>query len=100
MRITFILMVLFTSITQIHADDFKDGQLAYDSGDYIKAQNFFTKACDSGNALGCSEVATMYYNGEGIDRDYSKAKKFYGKACDNGDIRGCRNSAILTLAVN
>jgi TPR repeat protein len=100
MRIAIVFGLLLIGAVQLQADYYNDGVVAYNSGDYMKAKELWSKVCDSGVAIGCSSLATMYYNGEGIKQDYFKAKEFYTKACDSGYDRGCKNCAILTLAVN
>ena len=64
------------------------GLEAYNKGD-------FTKACDGGNAFGCSNLGTSYFNGEGVKQDKIKAKELFGKACDGGIEDGCKGYAIL-----
>jgi uncharacterized membrane protein YhaH (DUF805 family) len=51
----------------------------------------YTKACDGGYTGGCSNLAYMYYNGEGVKQDSFKAVELYKKACDGGEARGCFN---------
>ena len=74
--------------------------LAYDKGegvrqDKFKAVELYTKACDGGNADGCTNLGVMYVNGEGVKLDKKRALALYGKACDLKEERGCKNYAIL-----
>ncbi len=53
------------------------------------------KAYDGGYAIGCSNLGSMYLNGDGVRQDKSKALQLFGKACDMKDEDGCKNYAIL-----
>jgi len=53
------------------------------------------KACDAGDAMGCSRLGFMYAKGKGVKQDNFKAKDLFGKACDGGITVGCNNYAIL-----
>ena len=54
------------------------------------------KACDSGNMLGCTNLGSMYANGEGVEKDLGKAAQLYKKACDGGNMLGCRNLGVMS----
>ena len=54
--------------------------------DYKKAREFYNKACEMGEALGCSALGDLYYN---VKQDYKKAREFWSKACEMGDANGC-----------
>ena len=45
------------------ADDFDDAVKAYKAGDYQKAAKLYQKACDGGNARGCSNLGFLYEKG-------------------------------------
>ena len=53
------------------------------------------KACDKGNAKGCSGLGLMYSNGRGVKQDYFKAVEFYTKGCYEGNARGCTNLGVM-----
>jgi len=74
---------------KIVAGDFEDAEKAYNNGDYKKAASLYQKACNGGNAVGCSNLGNMYHDGEGVRQDYKKAASLYQKACDGGDATGC-----------
>jgi uncharacterized protein len=62
-----------------------------------RAADFFRRACDGGNAVGCIEYADMCQGGTGVPRDEAKALQLFEKACDYGDLAGCLlASNILT----
>jgi len=53
------------------------------------------KACDTGDANGCNNLAWMYDIGSGVKQDAFKAGKLYTKACDAGHLNGCYNLALM-----
>ena len=63
-----------------------------------KANEFYTKACDGGDAIGCFKLGLMYRKGEGVKQDHKKAKDFFSLAFDGGVQDGCENSAKLYRA--
>ena len=63
--------------------------------DKFKAVELYTKACDGGNADGCTNLGVMYVNGEGVKLDKKRALALYGKACDLKNEQGCKYYATL-----
>ena len=63
--------------------------------DYIKTNEFFEKACNSGYSVACNNLATKYMNGEGVKQDTQKAKELYEKACNLGLQSSCKNLLLL-----
>ena len=91
-RILVLLVVLFSigfskNLTEL-------GSEAYDKGDYQKAAQLYQKACDSGEAGGCSNLGVLYQIGKGVKQNYQKAAQLYQKACDGGEAVGCSNLGI------
>jgi TPR repeat protein len=62
---------------------------------YFRAVELFQKACDGGEAAGCSWIGEMYESGEEIKQDFQKALEWYGKACDLRDADGYKKYARL-----
>ena len=86
-RILVLLVVLFS--IGFSKDLAELGKEAYNKGDYQKAAQLYQKACDGGDALGCSILGALYENGQGVKQNFSTAKQYYGKACDLGLRLGC-----------
>ncbi|WP_314991161.1 tetratricopeptide repeat protein [uncultured Campylobacter sp.] len=86
-RILVLLVVLFS--IGFSKDLTELGNEAYDKGDYQKAAELYQKACDSGEAFGCTSLGFLYENGQGVKQNFSTAKQYYGKACDLGLRLGC-----------
>lgn len=92
-RILVLLVVLFSIV--FSKDLIESGNEAYKKGDYQKATQLYQKACNSGEALGCSNLGLLYEDGQGVNQDYQKAAQLYQKACDSGDAGGCLGLGLL-----
>ena len=58
--------------------------LAQVEKDPARAYQLFQRACDGGNAVGCSWQAWHLQHGAGIARDQDSARPLYQRACDDG----------------
>ena len=92
-RILVLLVVLFSigfskDLTELENE-------AYYKGDYQKAAQLYQKACDGGDAMGCTKLGYLYADGKGVRQDYQKAAQLYQKACDSGEAAGCYNLGVL-----
>lgn len=65
------------------------GVLYYKEQNYKKAYKYSKIACDGKNEFGCSFLAALYRNGEGVKQNYKKTKKYFGKACNLGHQKSC-----------
>jgi hypothetical protein len=52
------------------------------------------RACDLGNAEGCSDHGFAYFSALGTPQDLAKALFYYRKACDGGNELGCSNAGF------
>ena len=57
----------------------------YESKDFEKALEFFTKGCDGRAAKSCYAISEMYHSGDGVLRSTSKAILHAQRACDESD---------------
>lgn len=80
---------LFVSSLQVMADDFSDGNKAYDSGKYKRAFKLYEKACNYGDNRACDHLGILYNNGLGVKKDIIKANELFEKACNHGIGSGC-----------
>ena len=55
----------------------------------------YQKACDGGYAGGCSALAFMHEEGQGVKPDDAKAVKLYAKACEGNDFKGCHRFGMM-----
>ena len=51
----------------------------------------YTKACDNGDADGCSNLGRSYSLGEGVEKDLNRTFALYQLACEGGSLKGCSN---------
>lgn len=66
------------------------------NGDHKKAMEYYKKACSGGNALACSNLASIYDNGSGnIPQDKIMASELYMVGCNGGDVFACNNLGYM-----
>ena len=53
--------------------------------DTAKAERLFRVAAEKGNKWAMSNIGTMYYTGNGVQRDYTEAVTWYMKAAEKGN---------------
>ena len=94
MKRVFVLLVILFSVG-FSKNLFELGQEAYGKGDYQKAAQFYQKACDEGEALGCLNLGVLYQVGKGLRQDYKKAVQLHQKACDGGEALSCNGLGAL-----
>jgi len=64
--------------------------------DILKAVQFYNKACDMNNTLGCSRLGRIYeFGSKGMPQDHFKAVQFYNQACILGDSFACDSLGYL-----
>ena len=88
------LISCFLLTGTLFANDFDKAINLYDQGNFAKAVQLFQKACDGGDASGCSDLGVLYANGQGVKQDYFKAVELYQKACDGGHASGFYNLGV------
>lgn len=60
-----LILLAFIALS-LFGSDFENGLLEFEKGNMAKAVELFKKACDGGDAFGCSSLGFMYANGQGI----------------------------------
>ncbi|WP_240705556.1 tetratricopeptide repeat protein [Helicobacter pylori] len=63
--------------------------------DSKKAAQFYSKACELKEGLGCKGLGKLYYYGEGVKKDFKKALALFEKACDLNNSGGCGALGML-----
>ncbi|MBM4360403.1 MAG: sel1 repeat family protein, partial [Deltaproteobacteria bacterium] len=62
------------------------------------AANAYERACDAAVWRACSELANLFYDGEGgLVRDHARSADLNARACHGGDPVGCARLGILAL---
>ena len=70
-------------------DIMRSAEAAFRTNDYAAALTYASKACDLGSHHACSNVATLYEYGSGVDEDKPRARLMYEDACDGGYVQAC-----------
>lgn len=66
-----------------------DGFKAYYFGDYQKAFEIYSQACEEGDEFMCHSIAGMFEKGLAVAQDFKKAFKYYLTACQQGLGQSC-----------
>lgn len=73
-----------------NSDGCKNLELMKKQETYSKHFKQAREYCNTGNALACGDVGSMYYEGLGVSQDIGLASIFFKKACDEGNMNSCR----------
>jgi TPR repeat protein len=84
MRIILATIAFVLLATPSWGEDFDKGFDAYNNGDYATALEEWLPLAEQGDAVAQSNLASMYYNGEGVLQDYKTAVKWYTLAAEQG----------------
>lgn len=63
-----------------------------------EAANIAKRACDGGDAPGCTLYGSLLSEGVGVPKNVPEAARRWAKACDDGDADGCMSVGTLLLA--
>lgn len=74
----------------VMAGDFESGVNAFEKKQYQSAFQYFSKACEKGDANSCLNLGNTYYDGSIVKQNRVKAKDYYGKACELKSTLGCQ----------
>ncbi|WP_168210715.1 tetratricopeptide repeat protein [Persicimonas caeni] len=66
-----------------------------DEESHIEAADYFEKACLMDFGRGCSNFASRYYFGVGVEKDREKAVELYRRSCTQGFETGCYRLASI-----
>jgi len=72
-----------------------DGIAAYNSGNYAVAFKEFSAAANQGNAVGKHLLASLYYQGQGVERDLRKAVSLFKEAAAANYPPSLANLALM-----
>jgi uncharacterized protein len=88
-------LVLLAVVGTAEAGVLKDGEAAYERGDYATALRLFRTLADLGDAFAQDDLGVMYDNGQGVQQDYAEALKWYRLAANQGDAGGEANLGLV-----
>jgi hypothetical protein len=72
------------------AGAFEDATAAYQRGDFGAAVTMIRPLAEQGDVRAQFNLATMYYNGQGVRQDREQAAKWFRMAAEQGDMEGQR----------
>lgn len=73
------------------------GQAALKDGRTGAAARFFAQACEANLDKSCTQIATMYQLGQGVDRSEAKARGYFEKSCLKGTAPACTELGVSLL---
>lgn len=83
-----ILLISVIFINLLFADYFRDATIAYKSGDYTKAKDFFELSIKKENCVQCYfYLGKIYLYGEGTNANASQAIPYLEQAIMKGNIK-------------
>ena len=77
-------MLLLLASAAAKAENYNDGFIAAEKGDYKSALQYWGPLADQGNAAAQFNVGTLYHGGLGVNLDEAKAIEWYKKSAKNG----------------
>ena len=82
----FLLIALLTPAANAAtpADDFRQGESLYDSGDYLSALKAWGRAAKEGNTEAQYRIGLMFMDGKGMKPNPGDAAYWFRKAAQNG----------------
>jgi len=105
--ITDLLAILFNDLSKLEASkkeciSEKKAEICnqlglyyeYKKKDLKKAQEFYQRACDLNNGVGCNNLATILYK-TGKKNDLKKVENLLLKACNLNSMEGCYNLGLI-----
>ena len=83
--------VLIVGLSATAWAGFKEGERAFDKGDYAEAAVQWRPLAEDGDARAQTNLGHLYRLGQGVERDYAQALKWYRRAADQGSTRAQAN---------
>jgi len=91
--ISFMISLVFSSL--VYGGDYETGRVAYDVGEFDKAQAVWAPAAESGDADSQFGMGLLYANGFGVPLDDAQALKWYMLAADQNHGQAQCNIAVM-----
>lgn len=89
------LIVFHALMTPANANSAKQGDEAYEAGDFATAFEKFMQAADTGNRDAMFNIGNMYFNGQGVSKSVPTALEWWKKAADAGQTRALVNLGAI-----
>ncbi len=99
-----MLLTMMIISTALLANNYNKGVDAYKNGDYKTAIELWTPYATEGNVNAQYDIATIYYEGKGVEQNFKKALYWYKKAAEQEDAKAyakiglmyCKGEGVLT----
>lgn len=80
----FCIALFICATTPVIANDYNEGFLAAESGNYDTAMSKWGPLASDGHAIAQFNIALMYHGGLGVPTNEAEAVKWYKKSANNG----------------
>ncbi len=78
-----LVLLLCVSCVE-EANNYQDGNVAFDRGDYVVAFEKYTKAAKAGHAEAQYKLGRMYSSGWGVEQNYQEAMRWWRQVAETG----------------
>jgi len=82
--VALLFTLLFGLSMSINANEYNDGFIAAEVGDYKTALSQWEPLAKQGHAIAQFNLALLYHSGSGIELDEAKALSWYMRSASNG----------------
>jgi hypothetical protein len=93
-----VCLIVTSGVANAESAPVPAAEKAYRNGDFAEAAQLWEKACNTGNAGGCYELAIVHRDGEGTAVDLTRYVELLDIACEGGEPRACYNLAKEELS--
>lgn len=93
MKKSVFTVLLLSSI--LFANDYNKGVDAYKSGDFETALLLWRPYAETGNSSAQYSIATIFYEGKGVEQDYQNALYWYRKAAEQKHAKSLLRIALM-----
>jgi uncharacterized protein len=89
------LLILVSGAGAAVAGSWKDGNAAYNRGDYATALRLYRALADQGDSSGQNSLGFMYAMGNGVPQNHAEALKWYRLSAAQGNYFAQYNPAVF-----
>jgi TPR repeat protein len=79
------VVLWFATALPVHAQSFRDGVVAYNRQDFVRASSIFIPLAERGDARAQTWLGFMFQTGRGVPQNYTEAAMWYRRAAEQGD---------------
>ena len=75
----------------------QEGKTKDKTKDFVKVEDYLTKACDNNDIMACYRLSSLYIRGKLFPRNMELAFKYALKACERDNPYACANVSRMYL---